>query len=92
MEELNQLELFMEQLGPGKSSKSREKDVKKKQDREVVSTKVPASTLLDAKILSLWLEGQGEKRSLSTIFADALEYYIEKEYPEARKGVKMSGR
>ena len=92
MEELNQLEFFMEQLGPGKSSKSREKDVKKKQDREVVSTKVPASTLLDAKILSLWLEGQGEKRRLSTIFADALEYYIEKEYPEARKGVKMSGR
>ena len=37
-----------------------------------------------------WLEGQGEKRSLSSIFADALEYYIEKEYPEARKGVKMS--
>lgn len=90
MDELDQLELFKEQLGLGKSTMSRKKDSTKGQDREVVSTKVPASSLLDAKILSLWLEGQGEKRSLSSIFADALEYYIEKEYPEARKGVKMS--
>lgn len=90
MDELDQLKLFQEQLGPRKSILLRKKDVNKRQDKEVVSTKVPASTLLDAKILSLWLEGQGEKRSLSSIFADALDYYIEKEYPEARKGVKMS--
>ena len=48
-----------------------------------------ACNLRDARVLALWLDERGKRRSLSFIFADALEYYIDNKYPEAREGVRI---
>ena len=35
------------------------------------------------------VDERGKRRSLSFIFADALDYYIDNKYPEAREGVRI---
>lgn len=85
---MDQLEVFREQLRrkPGETQK---KEMKKKKEGSDATVKVPAATLRDARVLALWLDERGKRRSLSFIFADALEYYIDNRYPEAREGVRI---
>ena len=85
---MDQLEVFREQLRrkPGETQK---KEMKQKKEGSDATVKVPAATLRDARVLALWMDERGKRRSLSFIFADALDYYIDNKYPEAREGVRI---
>lgn len=90
MENMTQLDYFREQLNKSEGETSGEKKrMKKKDDAAECSVRVPAGTLRDARVLSLWLSEKGQPHSLSFIFADALEFYIDNKYPEAREGVRI---
>ena len=85
---MDQLEVFREQLRrkPGETQK---KEMKQKKEGSDATVKVPAATLRDARVLALWIKKKKKRRSLSFIFADALDYYIDNKYPEAREGVRI---
>ena len=86
---MDQLEMFRRQLRSKPEENAKKKRMKKKGE-VLQSVKVPASTLRDARVLCIWLEDQGmEHPTLATLFAEALDLYINQKYPEAREGVKM---
>lgn len=71
---MDQLEVFREQLRrkPGEMQK---KEMKKKKDGSDATVKVPAATLRDARVLALWLDERGKRRSLSFIVAAVYYFY-----------------
>lgn len=95
MDELNQLEMFMEQLGPKKRPEAEAKDEKEnskgkrrpeKEERKAC-LKISNATLKKMKLLALWLDEQGcQKRpTLMSIMDEAVDYLIEGRYPKAKR-------
>ena len=84
---MTQLDYFREQLNISDGETSGEKKgMKKKDDAAECSVRVPAGTLRDARVLSLWLSEKGQPHSLSFIFADALEFYLDTSIRKLAKG------
>lgn len=93
---MDQLENFREQLKqrsrPGNKDPQEppapEKKMRKKKEPMPgrASVWIPKESILKVKLLSIWIEAEGirEPSSVTGIIADAIDYYIDKKYPQAK--------
>lgn len=84
MDELDQLELFRQQLS---GSVKRADEKKKRMKGQDVCIRVTAGTHIKAQALSIWLDSNrpGRHHTLMSIMEEALDLLIEERYPKAKK-------
>ena len=84
MDELDQLELFRQQLS-GNAKRANEK--KKRTKGQDACIRVTAGTHIKAQVLSIWLDVNrpGHPHTLMAIMEEALDLLIEERYPKAKR-------